>query len=88
LTRYRPHPEVLVTELEGGGAVLFQVSSRATFTLNATGARIWTLLAQEDADIAGTLAAEFAVTGEQAERSVARLCDELLAAELLIAEHA
>ena len=84
----KPHPEVLVTPVDGGGAVLFHLESRATFTLNPTGLRIWQLLAQEGdaSNVAAALAAEFEVEAGRAARSVERLCAELVAHDLLVTD--
>lgn len=87
MTTPRPHPEVLVTPLDSGGAVLLALETRATFTLNATGYRIWELLAQglTSDDVAARLAIEFDVEAPAALAGVARLREELSAAGLLAA---
>lgn len=77
--------DVLVTPLGTGGAVLFKIEMRATFTLNASGYRIWELLAEGESleDVAARLAVEFDVKASSALASVARLHEELSAAGLL-----
>lgn len=78
-------PEVLVTPLATGGAVLFNLDTRATFTLNATGYRIWRGLAagSPSEDVAVGLVSAYAVDAERARASVARLQRDLRAAGLL-----
>ncbi len=64
-TSFRPKPDVLVRELDGE-AVLLDLATGQYFGLNATGVRIWTLLA-EGCDLAAIrerLAAEYAGPAE------------------------
>jgi hypothetical protein len=90
-TKLQAKPDVIVTELadrEGKPeAVLLNIATHKYFSLNASGIRIWKVLAQGQPLSAAVtdLTASFEVPRERAEASVLRLADELLAADLVTA---
>ncbi len=67
-----------------GGVVLHTVTKRY-YSLNETGAHIWTLLFElgDPALVASRLASEYSVARTDAEHAVAELVAELLSAGLL-----
>lgn len=83
--RFRPHPEVVDTELEGQQVVLLHLESMRYYSLNLTGMRIWQGLKQGLSlqEISGRLQAEFEVEADRAERSVVALVDELCQQQLV-----
>jgi hypothetical protein len=81
----RPQPDVVDTDLDGGEVALLHLGSKTFFSLNLTGARIWTYLKDGlslDA-IAVRLQEEFDVGADQAARSVRRIADELVEHDLV-----
>ncbi len=82
--RFRPKPDVLVRELEGE-AVLLDLATGHYFGLNATGARIWSLLAEggDFATIRERLATEHALSPEAIDADLADLCAALERAGLV-----
>lgn len=74
----RPKPDVLARELEGE-AVLLDLASGRYFGLNATGVRIWALLAEggDLTAIRDRLAAEYALAPAAIEADLLELCGEL-----------
>lgn len=83
-TRLRPKARVLVRELDGE-SVLLDLDSGRYFGLNATGVRIWALLA-EGSDlgaIRARLAEEYGLAPEAIEADLADLCAALEVEELL-----
>jgi hypothetical protein len=83
--RFRPHPEVVDTELEERELVLLHLQSLRYYSLNLTGMRIWQGLKQGLSlqEISHRLQAEFEVEGDRAERSVLALMAELRAQQLV-----
>ncbi len=86
--KFQPHPEVLVTELEGESgveAVLLHLTTQQYFSLNPIGLRIWTLLGEDLplGDIARCLTEEYEVGVERSERAVLDLSEALLAQDLV-----
>jgi Coenzyme PQQ synthesis protein D (PqqD) len=77
--RVRPHPEVVDTTLDGGEVVLLHLESKAYYSLNLTGERIWQGLKQGLTlkEISQRLQAQFEVDAERADRSVLDLVSEL-----------
>lgn len=77
--RVKPHSEVVDTKLDEGEVVLLHLESKAYYSLNLTGERIWQGLKQGLAlrDISQRLQQEFEVDAEKADRSVVELVDEL-----------
>ena len=82
--KYRPHPELRLTALEGEGVVL-HLGSRRYFSVNETGLAILEGLKPSAtmAQLVEILTAKFDVTPVQAERSVRAFLDRCLAAKLV-----
>jgi hypothetical protein len=82
---YQVDPEVIVTELQEGDAVLLHLETRMYYSLNATGLKIWRLLerGQTSADAAIALTAEYEVDLEHARRSVESTVAMLVTEKLL-----
>jgi len=85
---YAPHPNVVARELDGS-TVLVHLDTSRIFTLNATGSRIWELLAgpaqNEGADvIAQILRSEFDIDDNRLQREVRDLLAELVDEQLVI----
>lgn len=80
----RPKPDVLARELEGE-AVLLDLASGRYFGLNATGVRIWALLAESSdlSEIRDRLAAEYALAPEAIAADLLELCAALESAGLV-----
>jgi hypothetical protein len=76
----RPDPEVVDTEIEEGELALLHLGTKTYFSLNRTGARIWTHLKQGLCldDVSSRLQAEFDVDQEHADRSVNGFVEELV----------
>ncbi|MDR4504399.1 MAG: PqqD family protein [Candidatus Scalindua sp.] len=84
--KVKPDTDVVVTELEEGKeAVLLHLGTKAYFTLNETGVRIWGLLSGDlTLDEIGTkLLEEFDVSPEKAGESVLALVRELVREKLV-----
>jgi hypothetical protein len=83
--RFRPHPEVVDTELEEQEVVLLHLESMRYYSLNLTGMRIWQGLKQGLSlqEISRRLQAEFEVEADRAERSVLALIAELCEQQLV-----
>ena len=86
--RYAPHPNVVARDLDGS-TVLVQLDTSRIFTLNATGSRVWELLAapapRQDIDaIEGILRNEFEGDEEQLHREVHGLLRELVDERLVV----
>jgi broad specificity phosphatase PhoE len=83
--RITPDPDVIVTELDDGEAVLLHLGSRKYFSLNATGLEIWRLLGERltPEAIGVRLQSIYDITPERARSSVAALVAELLDAGLV-----
>ena len=77
--RVQPHVDVVDTELEAQETVLLHLNSKAYFSLNATGTRIWQGLKRRHPleTISRQLQEEFEVDAEQAMASVVSLVTEL-----------
>jgi len=73
-----PDSDVIVTELDGE-AVLLNLDTKLYFSLNATGVRIWKLLAEglTLGDISERLYEEYDVTPEKAQQCVLELVGQL-----------
>jgi hypothetical protein len=76
----RPDPEVVDTEIDEGEVALLHLGTKTYFSLNRTGARIWSHLKQGLSldEVSNRLQAEFDVDREHADRSVNRLVEELI----------
>ena len=82
----QPHPDVVVTRLDNGEAVLMHMGTASYFTLNSTGAQIWALLAQglPPAAIVDQLVADYAVEIDRATASVQALVTQLTEQQLVM----
>jgi hypothetical protein len=83
--RVCPHPEVVDTALDTGEVVLLHLDTKQYYSLNVTGAAIWRGIqaGQALSAISQQLQARYAVTPEDADRSVLALVAELLARQLV-----
>jgi uncharacterized protein YpbB len=83
--RFRPHPEVVDTELEEQEIVLLHLESMRYYSLNLTAMRVWQGLKQglNLQEISGRLQAEFEVEADRAECSVLALVAELSEQQLV-----
>jgi hypothetical protein len=86
-TRYRAHPELRLTALEGEGVVL-HLGSRRYFTVNETGLAILEALRPSAtlAELGAALVQRFDVTPDKAEQSARLFLDRCLGARLVIEE--
>ena len=77
--RFRPHPEVVDTELDEAEVALLHLDSKIYYSLNRTGARIWDGVKRGLSlnEISQRLQDEFDVDAERAERSVLTLIEDL-----------
>ncbi len=84
-TKVTTHPDVLYTELKDGDAVLLHLQTKTYYTLNETGARMWSLMFKglTLGEISQGIITEFDVTLDRAQESVINLANELVAAELV-----
>jgi hypothetical protein len=82
---FRPNPDVVATDLGDGEMVLLHLRSKAYYSLNATGTRVWEGLRKglTPGEISLRLQEEFRVEAAQADRSVARLLAELAGQKLV-----
>lgn len=85
-SRATPDSDVLFTKLSDGEGVLLHLGVRSYFSLNETGAQIWSLMSDglSVGEISQTLEAEFDVTLERARQSVDSLVSELVASNLVL----
>jgi hypothetical protein len=85
-------PDHVITRVVGGSTVLLDIDTGRSFTLDAVGSRVWSLLAESGSASAAyeTLLAEFDVEPDQLRRDLDSLVDQLAAASLLalVEEHA
>ena len=81
----RVSPHAVCASLDGGAVVLHMVTKRY-FTLNESGAYIWSLLEQEHsaAEVVERVCETFAVSAADAQTSVLRLMAELGNEQLLV----
>jgi hypothetical protein len=87
----RPNPQVVLTEMRDGTAVLLHMDTRFYFTLNATGVFVWKLLASkrdggagwDRASLATEITREFEVDLPTATSDLSTLLEMLRAEELL-----
>jgi hypothetical protein len=84
--RLIPHPEVVDTELQTQETVLLHLTRKRYYSLNLTGTRIWHGMKHGRSlrEISQRLQEEFAVDAAHAERSVLRVCVELIQQELVL----
>lgn len=81
-----PHEHIVVTEFETGESVLVDLDTKRYYQLNETATLIWQGLAKggSKADIVSRLTAVYAVSDEDAEKSVADVIESLKAHRLLV----
>lgn len=82
----RPHPEVVDTKLDDGEIVLLHLESKTYYSLNSTGERIWQGLKEGLSlrEVSQRLQEEFDVDGNEADRSVLDLVNELCEQKLAL----
>lgn len=82
-----PHAHIVVTEFEGGESVLVDLNTKRYYQLNETATVIWRALTggSSKADIVGSLTSVYAVTQEDAEKSVDQVLEHLKAHRLVVA---
>ncbi len=73
--RVDPEPEVMVTDLDEGDAVLLHLTTRKYFTLNASGLEIWRLLGEglTLGEVSAQLVQRYGIEPERAAGAVSRL---------------
>lgn len=78
-------PDHVITRAVGGSTVILDVNSGRSFTLDAVGSRVWTLLADTGSaqQTRDTLLAEFAVDAADLERDLTALMAQLVDGGLL-----
>jgi len=83
--KVRPHAQVVDTQLDDGEVVLLHLESKAYFSLNLTGERIWQGVKQGLGlrEISQRLQAEFDVDQARADSSVVELINELAEQKLV-----
>jgi len=87
--RYRPHPDLRLTALEGEGVVL-HLGTRRYFTVSETGLAILEALRTPRSldEIVATLQERYDVSAEHARTSAQAFLDRCLAAQLITREEA
>jgi hypothetical protein len=81
----QPDPDVLITALPGGDAILLNLGTGQYFSLNQTGALLWKLM-ETSTTLAGMSQAlfdQFEVTPEAADETVRELMRDLKANQLI-----
>ena len=78
-------PDHVITRAVGGSTVILDVNSGRSFTLDAVGSRVWTLLAETGSaqQTRAALLAEFAVEPADLERDLEALITQLADGGLL-----
>lgn len=78
-------PDHVITRAVGGSTVILDVNSGRSFTLDAVGSRVWTLLAETGSPLQtrDALLAEFAVEPADLERDLEALIAQLVDGRLL-----
>jgi endonuclease/exonuclease/phosphatase family metal-dependent hydrolase len=77
---YEPVPEVSFTRFDEGEGILLHLTTKAYYTLNATGVFIWEQLEQKRrsvAEVVEALLAHFDVSPQQAQQQVEAFLEEL-----------
>lgn len=84
-TTYRQHPEVLTTPLSNEEMVLLHMRTHQYYTLNATGARIWSILASAPSvpQLSEALSATYALSPTEAQSHVEELLQQLTMEQLV-----
>ncbi len=85
--RFRQHPDVIETALDGEGAALMHTGTKLPFHLNATALRIWRLLKPgcTREELAQALYDEFDIDREKVREDLSAFLDELSASDLIVA---
>ena len=85
---FRPHPDVLHTQLDDAEAVLLGLETGRYYSLNETGIQIWAALqaGASLSDIAEALEQEYDITHEEATAHVSAYLEELLQESLIVKE--
>lgn len=76
---YRPHPDVISTQLDEEEAVLLSLETQRYYSLNETGSRIWDLLSggRSVEEIAEAITEEWDTTYDEARHYVEEFLEEL-----------
>ncbi len=76
---YRPHPDVISTQLDEEESVLLSLETQRYYSLNETGSRIWDLLSggRSVEEIAEAITAEWDTTYDEALHYVEQFLEEL-----------
>ncbi len=84
-TRYRRHPDLRITDLEGEGVAL-HLGERRYFTLNDTGLAMLRTMEQPSTlgELVAALCAEYDVSAEEAEDTARAFLDECLANAVVV----
>jgi hypothetical protein len=84
MKRYHSTPEAVFAEVPGGGVVL-HTGTKRYYSLNQTGARIWSLLEMDGnpQGAAAAIATEYGISPTEAERAVNDLVRDFIEAGLL-----
>ena len=87
---YRPHDDVVSTQLDEDESVLLSLETQQYYSLNETGSRIWDLLSASRTvpEIAEAIAEEWAIEAEEAQTYVQSFLDDLSEAGLVEKEEA
>lgn len=84
MTRVSPTADAVFAGVPGGGVVL-HTGTKRYYSLNETGARIWSLLEEhgDPQQAVATIATEYGITRDEAVTAVADLVSQLTTAGLL-----
>lgn len=82
---YQPNPDVIATTLTDQEVVLLHIETHQYYTLNATGAQIWTLLSDQKsvAQISEQLTTKYSLSLAEARGYVVKLLEELAEENLI-----
>ena len=86
--RYRLSGQAVFTELDADNGVALHLDTKRYYTLNGTGVYLWKRLEAEpqgrtDAELLDALVADYEVTREVAERTLAEFLQDLISEQLL-----
>lgn len=86
--RVIPNPEVVDTRLDDAEVALLNLETKTYFSLNATGARVWSAIkaGRTIGEICAGLQSEYDVSAQRAQDSVSSLVAELLKQRLVTRE--
>jgi hypothetical protein len=79
MSTYRPHPDVVSTQIDEEESVLLSLKTQQYYSLNETGSRIWELLSEgyDAEDIALEITKEWDATPDEALEHVQSFLQEL-----------